>query len=546
MNAHPQRARVVAGRLAGALLASAVTVMLAACAGSGQSSSSSKPSQGGGLRVAIDQDFGCLDPQQTTLLATNVITRQFVDSLVDQDPKTGKFTPWLASSYKANDNATAFTFVLKKGITFSDGEPLNAAAVKTFFDATNALGAKSPNGAAALVGYKDTKVVNDNKVTVKFSKPNAPFLTAVANTTFGIQSPKAMAASPAERCLGKAISGTGPFVISKVTPGQQVKLAVRKDYDWASPLAGHTGRAYLDSVTYTVATEASVRTGTLLSGQEDIATTIGPQDEPQITRNKKYRIMSRINPGTTVGMAPNMADSKILPDPKVRAAIQLGIDRQDIAKNVLTPSYGAASSIMDSTTPGYEDLSAQLKADKTKAQSLLDEAGWKMGPNGIREKDGQPLSVSIAYFYQPDVVEYVQQQLRQIGVNLALKQMTSSAYLASYRSGNTDFIATSLSNGDPDVLNVTFGITNVRNYAFLSSHDKDVPEMEKLFAEGKSTTDQATRIADAKKAQELLISNNYAFPFNQLTQVIGVSNKVTGVAFDANSRFVLYNAALAK
>src|ERR1700704_5838230 len=85
----------------------------------------------------------CLDPQQVGLNASLNIGRQLVDSLIDQDPQSGEFKPWLAESWQVNDTATSFTFKLRQGATFSDGTPVDASAVKNNFDAVVKLGAKA-------------------------------------------------------------------------------------------------------------------------------------------------------------------------------------------------------------------------------------------------------------------------------------------------------------------------------------------------------------------------------------------------------------------
>jgi peptide/nickel transport system substrate-binding protein len=449
--------------------------------------------------------------------------------------------PWLADSFEANDDATAFTFVLRDGVTFSDGTAVDATAVKTFFDGVVALGPKALYGSAYLKGYTGTDVVDDSTVTVNFSAPNAQFLMGVSTTSLGLQSPESMAVDPAEKCLGTGIIATGPFMIDSYEQNQSVGLVVREDYDWPSAIATHEGRAFFDAVDYTIATEPSVRSGSLTSGQVDLATTISPQDEPLIDGNG-FSLLTRTNPGVVIGMSPDMTNSTILQDDDVRKAIQLGIDRDEISEVVLTPSYGVAKSVLGDTTPGFTDFTDDLGVDAEAAADLLDGAGWELGSDGIREKDGQKLSLTIAYFYQANVVEYVQQQLRKIGVDLVLKEMTAAQYAAEYRTGNYDFISTSISRPDPDILRAQYSMS-AGNTAFLTPENAGVAELEELFTTGLSTTDRDARYAAADEAQQLLLENDYMFPFSQLTQVIGVSDKVTGTRYDASSRFVLYDAA---
>ena len=106
---------------------------------------------GGRYVHALEADpLGCLDPAQQRYHVALNITRQLSDSLVDQDPETGEIVPWLAKSWDVSTDATTFTFHLVDGATFSDGAPIDAAAVKANFDRIAALGPKAI-GAVRLV-----------------------------------------------------------------------------------------------------------------------------------------------------------------------------------------------------------------------------------------------------------------------------------------------------------------------------------------------------------------------------------------------------------
>ncbi|GAB6899325.1 ABC transporter substrate-binding protein [Kineosporia succinea] len=534
---------LTARRAVTAGLAVTALAALSACGG-GSSSGDGASGTGGSLKVAIDADPVCLDPAQATLIASNVIGRQMVDSLIDQDPDTGEFTPWLAEKFESNDDATAFTFTLKKGVTFSDGTPLDAAAVKASLESVVDLGAKSVYGTSYLAGLKSIETPDDSTVEVDFKAPNAQFLMAASTPTLGIVSAKTVAASAEERCAGTNLVGSGPFTLDSYTANQNVKITKRTGYAWPSGLAQHSGDALLDDVTYQVATEPSVRAGSLRSKQVDMATTIQSQDEAMFDGNG-FSLLTRINPGIVIGIAPNLSASgnPALKDEQVRKAIQLAIDRKGITESVLTPSYGVAKSLLGETTPGFTDESSLLTFDEAQANSILDAAGWVKGSDGIREKDGKKLSLTVAYFYQTNVVEYTQQLLRKVGVDLVLKEMTAAQYASEYLTGKYDFISTSVSRPDPDILRAMYS-SEATNFTFTEASDPVQKELAPLFTEIGSTTDTDKRAAAAAEVQKILLENNWVYPMSQLTQVIGVSDAVQGVRYDAASRFVLYDASM--
>src|SRR5882757_2701935 len=118
-------------------LALVAALALAGCGSGGQpgvAAPSGPPRPGGTLRVAVSSDAGCLDPQQVISNDTIWAARQLVDSLTDQDPNTGQVTPWLATSWQTNADATGYTFTLRPDVTFSDGSPLTAQVIKENFD----------------------------------------------------------------------------------------------------------------------------------------------------------------------------------------------------------------------------------------------------------------------------------------------------------------------------------------------------------------------------------------------------------------------------
>ncbi len=530
--------------LAVAALAAVSALTLAACAaGAAPTDASSSAEPGGTLRIAIDSDPVCLDPAQSSLIASGVIGRQLVDSLVQQDPDTGEFLPWLAESWTVSDDGSSYDFVLREGVTFSDGTPLTSDAVRQFFDSVVAEPGKTATGAAFLSGYTGTDVVDDTRFTVRFDSPNAAFLAGAGSRALGILAPATVEASFEERCLGPALVGTGPFVFDDYVAGESVRITSRDDYDWAPEGAAHEGRAHLDAVEYSVSAEASVRTGALQSGQVDVATTIQSQDEPLLER-AGIPVLSRINPGVVTAIAPNLAGSQILRDDVVRQAIQSAIDRQEIAEVVLSPSYGVASGVLGETTPGYLDLSDELVPDPDAAAEALDEAGWTLGDDGIRTKDGQSLTLSVLYFYQPNVYEYLQQQLRAVGIDLQLQQVTAAEFTAAVAEGDYDLRQSSFSRPDPDILRTVFGLS-LNNSAFLDAGDPDAAELDALLELQRTQTDPAARLETVADAQRLLIEHDWVFPLAQLVQVVGADEKVSGLAFDAFSIITLYDVSLA-
>src|SRR5690606_11590909 len=310
----------------------ATALLLAACGSTPAASTADPgtPQPGGTLRFAVSSDQGCVDPQQVGSNDTIYSLRQVVDSLTDQDPATGELRPWLATSWESNADATAYTFTLREGVTFSDGTPLDAEAVKANFDAVPRLGPRGTLPKGYLAGYAGTTVESPTRFTVSFDRPNVQFLQGTSTHSLGILSPATVAKSDDERCA--SVIGSGPFVIESYTRDESIVLAKRPGYAWGSQLWQSQGEAHLDRVEFRIVPESGVRGGGLRSGEVDAIGNIAKQDEALLAA-AGVQLLGRANPGVPFGITFNQA-TPLGADPAVREALSLAIDRAEIVATV--------------------------------------------------------------------------------------------------------------------------------------------------------------------------------------------------------------------
>jgi peptide/nickel transport system substrate-binding protein len=526
-------------RTAAIALATASALLLSACANQDtgpavNTNATTTPVSGGTLVFDIANDPINLNPRATgSGNDTLYVTRQVVDSLTSQDPATGEVTPWLADSFTANDDATVFTFVLREGITFSDGTPLDATVVKANIDDIIANGALATSAITAFPNYVGTEVVDDSTLTVSFSKPNGAFPQALTAPGLGITALSTLAIPFEDRATGEGVIGTGPFVFDSYTKDTSVVLSRRSGYAWAPPFAENDGEAYLDSVEFQVVPEAGVRTGSLTSGQVDVIGGVLPLDIETL-RGHDLPLIIRANPGLTFGLS-TYATRPLLEDGDVRTALVTAIDRETIRDATLTPDFAVATSVLAANTPGYVDLSDEVVYDPRASQKLLDAAGWKTGNDGIRQKDGERLSLTLGYISNfvanQSIVEIIQQQLAAIGVEVKLETGTVPQYLAAQAAGEYDLAYGNLSRADGDVLRTQFSGSNASN---LKGNTDE--KLNTLLIDQLATSDQAQRNSLAGDAAKRIIELGYVIPVVELTTVLGTGDDVHGVALGADSR----------
>jgi peptide/nickel transport system substrate-binding protein len=526
--------------LAGAL-AAATTVAACGSDSAAPGGDAGPPRPGGTLRYGLSQAPTCSDPAQAGTNQTLYVTRQIVDSLTDQDPATGELKPWLAQSWEASPDAKVFTFRLTDGVTFSDGTPLTADSVRNTFDSVVRLGSgKAPLGSSYLTGYVGTTAVDRLTARVEFSKPNAQFLQAASTAQLGILADVTTAKPAEQRCLGDNV-GSGPFTYTAYRQDAAVTLAKRSGYRWGSAVFAHRGEAYLDKIEFTVVPESGVRTGSLASGQLDAISDALPQDAPQIEA-AGGRVLSTANPGVPFGLQPNVTRGP-LRDPAVRQALLPAIDRKQLVDTVLGPQFKPATSPLASTTPGYTDLSARLAFDPAKARTILDQAGWVPGADGIRAKNGERLTFSVLFSQvfagNQAILELVQQQLRQAGVELKLDLASVAETTARQNSKDFDTFYGNTTRADGDILRTSFGLDG-RN---LNARGP-IPPLDDALNGQVATVDTTVRNGLIHTAQEQVLEAGLLIPTVELSQAIGAGMNTQDLKFEASARLQFFDTWL--
>ncbi|WP_093075852.1 ABC transporter substrate-binding protein [Pseudonocardia oroxyli] len=515
----------------------AAVLALSACGGGGGAAAggdAGPPQPGGTLRFAVGSDAGCVDPQQVGSNDTIYSVRQLVDSLTDQDPQTGELKPWLATSWETSPDAKSYTFTLREGVTFSDGTPLDANAVKANLDRIPQIGARGTLPKGYLAGYAGTTVESPTRFTVSLQQPNVQFLQATSTHSLGILSPATVAKSDDDRCAG--VIGSGPFTLQSYTKNASIVLAKRPGYGWGSSLFTQPGEALLDTVEFRIVPESGVRTGALQSGEVDAIGSIGQQDEAPLT-GAGAQLQARSNPGVVFGIAFNQ-QKPIVSDPAVRQALLTAVNRDEIVGGVFPSQTKAATSVLASTTPSYADQG--LTFDAAKSAAVLDAAGWVAGPDGIRVKDGQKLTIPVTYSpvaaTNKPALELLQQQAKNVGIDLQIQEVPIANAAQIQTAGDFSALWYNITRADPDILRGQFSTAGANLFRLPDS------PLQGLLTAQAAEPDPAKRTALVAQAQQEILAEGVFVPVVELTTVLGVGAQVHGITFDASSRIQLHDA----
>ncbi|MFB9677018.1 ABC transporter substrate-binding protein [Streptosporangium vulgare] len=506
-------------------------VLLAACA----TADAERPAKDS-LTVGLAAPVSCLDPHQTPQTSNLQVSRQLVDSLTDQDPRTGEIVPWLATSWKVDKQAKRFTFTLRDGATFSDGAPLDAAAVVANLDDVSKLGARSPLGSGYLAGYEGASAPDAKTVEVRFRTSSAQFLQATSTATLGMLSPVTLGKTPEQRCAG-ALAGSGPFVLGQVALNEEVRLFSRTGYAWASRLAAHRGAPRVRALTFAIVTDPSARHGSLFSGQLDADLQVLQQDQRSFGGHGP-RLLSATRPGIVFTLLPNES-RPALGDPAVRRTISAALDRSRFAP-LLAAGERPATDVLASTTPGHADRSADLAFAPDEAARLADAAGWRRGPDGVRAKGSQRLSFDLVYSANEpygSVYQLMAQQLAEAGIELRPTPLDDATNSARQGSGDYDFVSWAVTRGDPSVLASVYPVESA-NPLRRTRPDK----VDSTIGRIATVLDPAERGDAVEAAAKAILSGGHGIPLFEQASSVGLAERVTGVRLDASGRPIFQDA----
>ena len=495
------------------------------------------------LNYGMAGNFDQVDPNLTTFTRVARITLQVVEPLVLQ-PAPGDFEPNLATEWSVNGDATEYTFRLREGVTFQDGTPFNADAVKFTFDriADPETGAQT---AFSLIGpYDRTEVVGPYEVKIVFSRPYAPFLDSAASPHLGIISPTAYNETGEEDWGLTALVGTGPFSFLSYTPDSEVVLERYSNY-WGGPdFLGEAGN--VQRIVYTIIPEPATRTASLETGETDFIEEVPEIDFAFLEDSEAVTTVALPQSGSGWSLMMNQQNPP-MDELAVRRAIQLASDKEGMTLAIWngmgSPACGPVSSVTFAFDPA---MCNSYTYNVEEAQRILEEAGWTdTDGDGVREKDGQTLT--IGHYYRADsalsqqMADYMKADLASVGVNVELNGLSRSGYFDAVRAGEHHTQNWWEPFTDPDGMRILFysenagGGTNRNNYIN--------EEMDALLDEAASTPDPERREELYSQIQQKVMDEAVMVFYNDPDTLYAYTTALDGVQFFGAGQYPLFLSA---
>ncbi|RDI37772.1 peptide/nickel transport system substrate-binding protein [Gluconacetobacter liquefaciens] len=473
-----------------------------------------EPVQGGTLIYATDREPICLDPHVQGDMPQVFLAEQYLDSLVAMD-SSGHILPWLATDWTVSEDGRTYIFHLRHDVTFTDGTPLTAEAVRANLDHMVDPHTQSSTAGGYIKQYAGTDIIDAYTAAVHLKTPYAAFLEVLAQGFLGIESPRALARPRDENCQNPV--GSGPFRIVRWDHQSQIVLERNPAYRWGPPTALHTGPARLDRIEWRIIPEASVRFAALQAGEVDVIDSLPPEAETPAQRNPDLWLLMADRPGNPTNGTLNIKRAPF-DDIRVREAFIRSADIDGALASVFFHHYRRAGGPLSPTTPFYSPtFEHHADYDPDRARTLLDQAGWTgRTEDGIRTRDGHALVVHIPLkaslsAAERTLWEQVQATARTTGFDVRLENGDDTSI--QEREGHWDYDVRIgyWNTNTADVLRIVFSSAFLGAAGVGGHHQNEAgfsdPTFDQIVNDALLTTDPDKRRALYLQAQTIAAQN---------------------------------------
>ncbi len=492
-------------RLVGVLLALAVLAGLVGCRSSHRDPHT--------VVFLIESSPANLDPRIGTDAASEHIDELLFDGLVTHDASF-HFTPALAESWEQPKPLT-LVFHLRKGVRFSDGQPLTARdvvwTIESIIDPGRNGAVISPK-AAAYASVASVDAPGPWTVVFHLKHPDNFLLTNLSTGAFGV------VPYGSGRGFWRHPIGTGPFRFVSQQIDQDVVIE-RNPYSWSV-------KPQIERVRFAVVPDAITEALELEKGSGDVTINSLPADElPVLTKQPNLVIEDR--PGTEIQyLAFNLRDP-ILKHVRVRQAIACAINRKLIIRTLLGGYARPAVSLLPPSHWAWTGEVARYPYDPARAERLLDEAGYPPGPDGVRLHLTMKMSQDEGTRLLADVL---QQELAKVGIALTLRSYEFATFYSDVTRGAFQMYSLRWIGGNeqPDIFSYVFSTASFPPNGANRSHYSN-PRLDALLNDAAQNENEARRRADYVEAQQILARDLPAINLWYLNTIVVHNRQLTHV-----------------
>lgn len=493
-------------------------------------SSSSAPAASGGTVIWLaHQEIAGLGPNDLGATMQTIVIMAMHNALVAYDTDYNMY-PDLAESVEVAPDGLQYTFALRQGIKFHDGSELTAADVKYTIDYyRDPANAATIQSAYTGIGSVDTP--DDYTVVVNMDTVNAASLVNWAtNPIVNAKHHQAVG----DATYSTSPIGTGPFKLKEWKASEYTEMEAFDDY--------FKGRPVIDIMRMEVVPEDAVRKAALDTGDADSsAWPLLVEDSLALEQDPNFKVFR--TPGDSIKHFPINNEQPYFADKRCRQALMYALDRQRIIDDLWNGVAEVAHSNIPPSSQYYKADLKQYEFDPEKAKALLDEAGWTVGADGIREKDGVKFAftctVKAGDQARKAIAELAQQLFKDVEVDMQLAEAPVAEILEAMRTGTMEMsiFNWTYNSGvlEPDPTD-TLTSSGGNNFP----HFKNA-EMDELCAQGLQKAEPAERKPIYDRIQEIFVEEVPVLYLQFDTWMLPFAVRIEGLPDSTANTYPLYS-----
>ncbi|MBO1902920.1 ABC transporter substrate-binding protein [Leucobacter weissii] len=501
--------------MAGFALASLV-LPLSACATDSGSDESAEP-RDTLVYATGDAEPDCLDPHVGGNFPQALLATQVLESLVALND-AGEIVPWLATAWEPADDGLSWDFTLDESAVFTDGTPVDAAAVKANIEHLQDPDTGSSTGYLAVQQIEEVEVVGPTVARFHLSRPDAALLESLAQPWVAIQSPAGIERGQEENCLSPI--GSGPFRVAEWVKQDRIVLERNTDYATAPDGFEPPSADAAQRLEWRFIPDATTRFAALESGEVDVIDNPLPE---QITSAEADDALAHVDaprPGASNRIELNTGQAPF-DDQRVREAFIAATDVNAGLETLFEGTAPRSTSALSSVEPLAVQSPDAYAVDPGRAAELLDEAGWTERDDGIRLKDGERLTarfpVTGAQSTQAEqaLFEQIQAAAREVGFDVQITLLDLASWYGALGALEYELVSAPYTKIGPDVLRFLYhsDATVPAPSGYFANHALvQDPELDALLEVIGEESDPEVRGDAAREAQEWIAEARIILP----------------------------------
>jgi peptide/nickel transport system substrate-binding protein len=498
--------------------------------------------EGGRLIRGSSNDAENLDPHRRRTAYAGDVIQEMAETVIELNPNL-EYDPILLDSFEVSDDGLIYTMNVRDDYYFQDGTQLDAEAIKISHERSVDEESTWPDQFYGATWH----IIDDMTLEMQMPEPNAGVLMIMAFNGTSILSPTSIEEAGTGD-LSEGAVGSGPFKFVEWDVNQQVVMERWDEFVDHYSHSDNDGPPKADELIFRVIPDEQTQIAAFETGEINILN-IPSQQVSNFEDDDNYELY-RNEQGTTIAflsaVVPEGETEFVAPfdDFNVRRAVAQAVNVDEIIQGILAGLAVRNRSTMPTGNPGYTDQFQEdmgYDYDPDQAIELLEDSGWELGDDGVREKDGERLSIllrSVSETTLGRIAQLIQNQLNAVGFEIEYEGQERALFYEGIRSGEAELLLMDYNWGEADIVWWLGNDTTLPAGVYGDMNS----EFQEVATEGWIPTDPAERAELYYRASQIMTEDVACIPLYTPVTVTGVRSEVRNFKLGGQGRAVYTDA----